>query len=89
MDTKPIRDIIEGHIAAAGMTKKAFAEAIGRTAGSLNDLLTSPSWPSLEKMASVLGITVSELVNDSECRHEVNSQHICPHCGKPITIKIE
>lgn len=88
MEKKPIRDIIERHIAEAGMTKRAFAEAIGRTAGSLNDLLSSPSWPSLEKMASVLGISVAQLVSDADCPHG-SRQQVCPHCGRPLTIKIE
>ena len=87
MNNKTIKEIIEDRIARNGMTKKAFANAIGRTNGSLNDLLNSPSWPSLEKMASVLGISVAELVSgDDETQQPAN---VCPHCGKPINIKIE
>lgn len=81
-----IRDILEMKIVLAGMSKRDFAKAIGRTAGSLNDLLSSPSWPSLEKMASVLGISVSELVSDGDQpRHTT----VCPHCGHELTIELK
>jgi ribosome-binding protein aMBF1 (putative translation factor) len=86
-DKKTIREIIEQRISAAGMSKRDFAKAIGRTAGSLNDLLSSPSWPSLEKMASVLGISVAELVSDGE-PHSTHTA-TCPHCGHEIEITIE
>ena len=88
MNNKTIKEIIEDRIARNGMTKKAFANAIGRTNGSLNDLLNSPSWPSLEKMASVLGISVAELVSGDDETHQSLIRK-CPHCGKPINIKIE
>ena len=83
---KTIREIIEQRISAAGISKLDFARAIGRTAGSLNDLLSSPSWPSLEKMASVLGISVSELVSDDDKpRHTT----VCPHCGHELIIELK
>lgn len=85
-DKKTIREIIELRINAAGMSKRDFAKAIGRTAGSLNDLLSSPSWPSLEKMASVLGISVAELVSDGD---QPNHTTICPYCGHELTIELK
>lgn len=73
------------------MTKKAFADAIGRTAGSLNDLLTSPSWPSLEKMASVLGVSVADLVTDKPFKENANDETVirCSKCGNEIKVKFE
>lgn len=81
-----IRDILEMKIVLAGMSKRDFAKAIGRTAGSLNDLLSSPSWPSLEKMASVLGISVAELVSEG---NQPKHTTICPHCGHELTIELK
>ena len=91
MDKLPIRDIIEKRIADAGMTKKAFAEKMGRTSGSINTLITSPSWPTLEKIASVLNISVAELVygqpmNNGEPPHLAIT---CPDCGRKINIRVE
>lgn len=84
--TKTIREIIEAHISKAGMTKKQFAEKIGRTQGSLNDMLSSPSWPSLEKMASVLGLTVQQLVSDGMPQQgELTIR--CDKCGNIIKVK--
>ena len=85
-EKKTIREIIEQRISQAGMSKRDFAKAIGRTAGSLNDLLSSPSWPSLEKMASVLGISVAELVSEG---NQPKHATICPHCGHELTIELK
>lgn len=81
-----IRSILEMKIALSGMTKKQFAEKIGRTQGSLNDMLSSPSWPSLEKMASVLGLTVQQLVSDGQpSQGELTIK--CDKCGNIIKVK--
>ena len=86
MEEKSIREIIESHISEAGMTKKQFAEKIGRTQGSLNDMLSSPSWPSLEKMASVLGLSVQQLVSDGQTSQgELTIK--CDKCGNIIKVK--
>lgn len=94
MNKLPIRDIIERRIADAGMTKKAFAEKMGRTSGSLNTLITSPSWPTLEKIASVLGISVSELVRDGQKGQDSGERPnvpeiTCPRCGAVIRLKVD
>lgn len=71
---------IEGLIKESGMTKKEFAQKMGAYAGSLNSLLDSPSWPTLQKVAKALDIEVEEIFSPTI---------ICPHCGKPIKIQIE
>lgn len=40
----------------------------------------------LRKIADFLGISVSELVGDGD---KASPELVCPHCGKPISIKIE
>jgi lambda repressor-like predicted transcriptional regulator len=86
MEEKSIREIIESHISEAGMTKKQFAEKIGRTQGSLNNMLSSPSWPSLEKMAAVLNLSVQQLVSDGQpMQGELSIK--CEKCGSIIKIK--
>lgn len=88
MGGKTIREIIESHISEAGMTKKQFAEKIGRTQGSLNNMLSSPSWPSLEKMASVLGLSVQQLVSEGQpSQGELTIK--CPYCGHDLNIRVE
>ena len=59
-----IRTIIEKRIAESGKTKREVTELAGINSGNLNKMLDSPSWPTLERIAQALGITVSELVAD-------------------------
>ena len=41
----------------------------------------------LQEIADVLGISLSELVRDDDEQPVMGG--VCPHCGKPLTIKIE
>lgn len=83
-----IRDILEMKIALAGLTKKEVAELAGIYSGNLNKMLESPSWPTLERIAQALGITVSELVADNPASH-IEPQQKCPYCGHDLNIKVE
>ena len=83
-----IRDILEMKIALAGLTKKEVAELAGINSGNLNKMLDSPSWPTLERIAQALGITVSELVADAP-GHIIEPQQKCPYCGHDLNIKVE
>lgn len=82
-----IRDILEMKIALAGLTKKEVAELAGINSGNLNKMLDSPSWPTLERIAQALGITVSELVADPS--NPVEPLMHCPYCGHELNIKVE
>ena len=75
-----IRERLEGLIKQSGMSKKEFAEKMEAHPGSLNSLLDSPSWPTLQRIAKALDIEVEEIFS---------FPFVCPHCGKPIKIRIE
>ena len=83
-----IRTIIEKRIAESGKTKREVTELAGINSGNLNKMLDSPSWPTLERIAQALGITVSELVADNPSSH-IEPQMHCPYCGHDINIKVE
>lgn len=82
-----IRTIIEKRIAESGKTKREVTELAGINSGNLNKMLDSPSWPTLERIAQALGITVSELVADPS--NTIEPIMRCPRCGQEIKIKIE
>ncbi len=83
-----IRDILEMKIALSGLTKREVTELAGINSGNLNKMLDSPSWPTLERIAQALGITVSELVSDAPASH-IEPQQKCPYCGHDLNIKVE
>ena len=83
-----IRTIIEKRIAESGKTKREVTELAGINSGNLNKMLDSPSWPTLERIAQALGITVSELVADNPSSH-IEPQQKCPYCGHDLNIKVE
>ena len=84
-----IRTIIEKRIAESGKTKREVTELAGINSGNLNKMLASPSWPTLERIAQALGITVSELVADNPVSH-IEPQMHCPYCGKELRLaKVE
>ena len=83
-----IRTIKEKRIAESGKTKREVTELAGINSGNLNKMLDSPSWPTLERIAQALGITVSELVADNPASH-IEPQQKCPYCGHDLNIKVE
>lgn len=72
-----------------GMTISAIAEHIGTTQTSLSRALGdngNPTLETLEKIATALGVNISELFDQPKN----NTTGItCPHCGKNINIKVE
>ena len=83
-----IKTIIETKIKDANLTKKEVAERMGIIPNNINAMLTNPSWPTLEKLSTALGIPVSELVSDNP-DSIIEPQQKCPYCGHDIKIKIE
>ena len=75
-----IRERLESLIKQSGMSKKEVAERMGAHPGSFNSLLVSPSWTTLQNLAKALDIEVEDIFY-----HTI----VCPHCGKPIRIKVE
>lgn len=66
-----------------GMTLADLATKMQITASALSQNLKKPSFDTLEKLATALNVEVADLFASSR------SQVICPHCGKPLNIKIE
>lgn len=63
----------------------------GMSQGSLSTLLNgNPSISLLQNVATIIGVSLSELVaddtDDRVCDSTTNVA-VCPHCGKSITIK--
>ena len=46
----------------------------------------NPTIDKLVEIASIIGVPISELVADEE---NTIPKAVCPHCGKPISIKID
>ncbi len=83
-----IKTIIENKIKSAGITKKEAAERMGIIPNNINAMIESPSWPTLQKLSSALGIPVSELVSDNP-ESIIEPQQKCPYCGHDLNIKVE
>ena len=86
-----IKNLIEKRIEEKGFTKKSSAEEMGISPTNLNSMIKSPSYPTLVKVAKVLNMTLSELLDESE-PSETTAQApalVCPHCGKEIKVTLE
>lgn len=75
---------IESLIKEKGYNMTSFAKKMNTTRQNLYAILKSPSYPTLEKIASTLGVSVSELFESPG-----EGLITCPHCGKKINIKVE
>lgn len=88
-----IRSIIEYKIKAAGITKRELCNRCGiQHANNINTMLAAPSWPTLEKMAAALGMSVAELVTDNSTdERESESKPVfsiitCPYCRRELKL---
>lgn len=69
------------------MTLADIAEKIGVSASSLSQIMKgNPTLSKLQDIASALDVSVAELF---EPQDEAQLVGRCPHCGKPIKIKVE
>ena len=72
--------------AKEGITLADLAGRMGITASSLSQILNgNPTLSKLQSIASCIGVGVSDLFLDSH----PHPMATCPHCGKPIRIKVE
>ncbi len=70
-----------------GYTQETLAKKMGITRGGLIQLLESPSYPSLERIATALDVPMWQLfVSPAEVAKETKGE-TCPYCGQPIAIK--
>lgn len=66
-----------------GITLADLAVKMQITASALSQNLKKPSFDTLEKLAVALDVEVADLFASSK------TQITCPHCGKPLNIRIE
>lgn len=66
-----------------GITLADLANKMGVTPSALSQSLKKPSFDTLEKLSTALGVEIAELFESSSSRLN------CPHCGRPIVIKAE
>lgn len=70
---------------AAKMTNKKKDE-IGISHAAVSQIINgNPTLDKLKEIASIMNISLSELLADDEIPAKIN----CPYCGKSITIKTE
>ena len=70
-----------------GITLNDLAERVGVSRVSLSGISTGkqkPSFDTLEKLATALGVSVPELFAP-----QPTNTITCPHCGKTITLRVE
>lgn len=79
-----IKKILKSH----GWTISAVSKEMGITQSALSQQITNKSitFAKVEQIAGIVGIPLSEFVNDSEPGH---NSFLCPYCGRRISIKIE
>lgn len=60
----------------------------GITQATMSQIVNgNPTIDKLQQIASIMGITLEELIRDEESNE--NAIIKCPHCGKTINIKVE
>ena len=75
-----------------GMTMEQIAAAMGITKGGLSKALNgNPTLKTLRAVAEVLNVPLTALFADEGENPTTTStsSQVCPHCGKPLTIKVE
>lgn len=71
-----------------GWTLEKVGKALDITKSSMTQVVSgNPTLKTLEAVAGVLGITVSELLRDDS--ESPSTGLVCPHCGKPISIELK
>lgn len=73
------------------MTQKDLADKMGVSISAVKQILSGkPSYTTLEKIASALDVEMWELfVSKNDITPPDLPSAVCPHCGKPIKVKLE
>lgn len=73
-----------------GYTITSLSEKLGIARESLSRMLVSPSYPTLEKIATALDVPLWQLFASSqEVQGPGKNTITCPHCGKPIELEVK
>lgn len=84
-----IMNRIKEVIKERGFTITSLAEKLGIARESLSRMIVSPSYPTLEKIASALDVPMWQLfASPDEAAKELSGDK-CPYCGNSLRIKIE
>lgn len=79
---------LKKNIKKHGWTLENVGKALDITKSSMTQVVSgNPTLKTLTAIAGVLGITVSELLRDDDSTP--SGGLVCPHCGKPIHVKLE
>lgn len=71
-----------------GYTLEAVATKMGVSKQAMSQLLKgNPTIAKLQEIASIIGVSVSELVREED--EQRSTSITCPHCGKEIKINVE
>lgn len=70
-----------------GLTITSLADKLGIARESLSRMIVSPSYPTLEKIATALNVPMWQLFASPEEIAKQAKNDLCPHCGMPISIK--
>lgn len=83
--------IISKVIRQHGFTIERVADKLGLKRGSLANMIGgNPTVETLQKIADAIGCSRSEFFADEAgAQPQQQPTNVCPHCGKPINIKIE
>ena len=80
---------IKKKIRECGYTSQQIAEKLNISQQAVSQAINgNPSLSRLKQIASAIGITVSELVDDNPASH-IEPQQKCPYCGHDLNIKVE
>ena len=85
MEKHRIKEVIK----EKGYTITSLAEKLNITRESLSRMIVSPSYPTLEKIASALDVSMWQLFESPENIPSNNASITCPKCGNEIKIKVE
>lgn len=80
-----LKKIIRSH----GQTISSIAEKLGITQSALSQQINNGSitFAKVEQIAELCGCSLSEFTHDKNTQQ--GASLTCPHCGKPINIKVE
>lgn len=80
---------IKKKIKEHGWTLENVGKELGATKSTMTKYVSASGNPTLKTLtaiAGVLGISVSELLREDDAPA---TEFTCPHCGKPIHVKLE
>ena len=79
-----IKDVIK----EKGFTITSLADKLGIARESLSRMIVSPSYPTLEKIATALNVPIWQLfASPNEVAKEQGAGLRCPNCGAKLELK--